>query len=294
MVTLTWDDVNLLADDLAKRWIGQDLSGVYGIPQGGSTVAVMVASRLGLNVLDEPRVACLVVDDLVDSGATGARYEGRAFDTLIRKKCSPPLVAPHSKEFEDWVVFPWEHEPSPTDAVARLIQFIGDDPNRDGLLDTPKRVTKALRELTAGYGQDAAEHLAVTFDDSSDQMVVVSGIRFTSMCEHHMLPFTGTATVAYLPNGRVVGLSKLARAVDVFARRLQVQERMTEQIADAIETSLTPLGCGVVIRGHHSCMGLRGVLKPDAVMTTSSLRGLFFTDAITRGEFLSLAHNTGG
>lgn len=287
-VTLTWQDVDHLTDQLVNRWAKQDLSGIYGIPQGGAPVAALVSSRLGLPILDHPKPACLIVDDLVDSGTTANRYGGYAFDALIRKPHSPAHLAPHATEYDDWIVFPWEKHPEPTDAVIRILQHIGEDPTRNGLQDTPKRVIKAITELTSGYAEDPATHLAVTFDDSCDQMVVVSGIRFVSMCEHHMLPFTGTASVGYLPDGNVVGLSKLARVVDVYARRLQVQERMTEQIADAIETHLHPGGAGVVIRAHHSCMGLRGVRKPDAIMTTSSLRGIFKDDPRARAEFLDL------
>lgn len=180
----------------------------------------------------------------------------------------------------------------PTDAVRVLLEHIGEDPTREGLLDTPNRVVKALTEMTSGYGVDIAATLATTFDETSDEMVVLRGVTFASMCEHHMLPFTGTATVGYVPDGRVVGLSKMARLVEAYARRLQVQERMTTQIADAMWEHLRPLGVGVVIHGHHSCMGVRGVRQPQGVMTTSSMVGIFkFSDA-TRNEFLRLANGT--
>ncbi len=288
MIKPTWAEIETECERLAARWMDKpNLSGVYGIPRGGVPVAVRVASLLDLPLMDVPDRNTLVVDDLVDSGATLARYEGLPTDALYRKPHSPSL-APGATLVDGWIEFPWEAESGPEDAVTRLIQWVGDNPNRNGLLDTPARVTRALRELLSGYEQDAGTHLSVTFDDSCDQMVVVSGIKFTSMCEHHMLPFTGTATVGYLPDQRVVGLSKLARAVDVFARRLQVQERMTEQIADAIHDHLQPQGCGVVVTAHHSCMGLRGALKPDALMTTSALRGKFL-DPTVRAEFLGFA-----
>lgn len=284
---MTWDEFDVECANLAARWADKPgLRGVYGVPRGGVPVAVRVASLLGLPIMDSPTRYTLVVDDLVDSGATLARYEGLPVDALYRKPHSPSY-APGATLVDGWIDFPWEsNETGPEDAVARLIQWVGDDPTRNGLRNTPGRVTRALRELLSGYDEDAAAHLAVTFDDNCDQMVVVSGIKFTSMCEHHMLPFTGTATVGYLPNGNVVGLSKLARTVDVFARRLQVQERLTEQVADAMDTHLAPLGCGVVITAHHSCMGLRGALKPDALMTTSALRGKFLHDPTVRSEFL--------
>jgi len=192
-------------------------------------------------------------------------------------------------------VFPWEvgtdDEHGPADAVRRLLQFVGEDPMRPGLLDTPDRVVRALAEMTSGYQLDPAEVLARQFPDDYDEMVVVRGVSFHSMCEHHMLGFSGTATVGYLPApGRgVVGLSKLARLVDLYARRLQVQERLTTQIADAIEEHLEPLGVGVLIAAHHSCMGCRGVRKPEAEMVTSALRGALREKPEARAEFLALA-----
>lgn len=177
-------------------------------------------------------------------------------------------------------------------AVRRLLWHIGEDPTRDGLAKTPGRVVRALAELTAGYSIDTDALMATTFAVNVDQLIVVSGIRLVSLCEHHLLPFTGTAVVGYLPaGGRVVGMSKIARLVDAFARRLQVQERLTEQIADTIQGQLQPLGVGVVIRAHHSCMGLRGPVQPNAMMTTSALRGALLDKAEARAEFLDLAHN---
>lgn len=178
-------------------------------------------------------------------------------------------------------------------AVEDLLAFLGEDLTRPGLVRTPTRVAKAMLELTAGYHTDVGELLGVTFPDAADQMVVVGGIRVVSLCEHHLLPFTGTAVVGYLPNGRVVGLSKIPKTVDAFARRLQVQERLTEQIADALVEHLDPLGVGVLIRAHHSCAGLRGALQPDLTMTTSAMRGVMLTKPEARAEFMALARNGG-
>lgn len=175
--------------------------------------------------------------------------------------------------------------------IEHLLRFVGDNPEREGLAKTPERVVRSMLELTSGYGVDVDKLLTTTFDSESyDQLIVVAGIRIVSLCEHHLLPFTGTATVGYIPgDGRIVGLSKLARVVDAFARRLQVQERLTEQVADALERNLKPKGAGVVIRAHHSCMGLRGPLQPNATMTTSSLRGVLLSKPEARAEFLALA-----
>lgn len=171
------------------------------------------------------------------------------------------------------------------DAIVTLLRYIGEDPGRDGLRDTPTRVAKAWREMTSGYDDDPAEILARTFDESSDEMITLRGISFYSTCEHHLLPFYGTATVGYLP-GKVVGISKLARLVECFARRLQIQERMTRQIADAIETHLDARGVGVILRAHHLCMGCRGVRQEETEMVTSAMLGTLRSDATSRSEFL--------
>jgi GTP cyclohydrolase I len=183
------------------------------------------------------------------------------------------------------LAFPAEHAAS--EAVTTILRFIGEDPSRDGLIDTPARVLKAWREMTSGYADDPAEILARTFEESSDEMVVLRGISFHSTCEHHMLPFYGEASVGYLP-GKVVGISKLARLVDCFARRLQIQERLTRQIAESVEEHLEARGVGVIIRAHHLCMGCRGVRQQTTEMVTSAMLGTLRSDAMARAEFLRL------
>lgn len=173
-------------------------------------------------------------------------------------------------------------------AVRTLITYVGEDPDREGLRDTPRRVAAAWSEMTVGYGVDIAALLAVQFTEPCDELILVTGIEFTSLCEHHVLPFTGIASVGYIPNRSIVGLSKLARLVEAFALRLQVQERMTREIAEAIETHVAPLGVGVVVRARHSCMGCRGIKKPTASMVTSSMLGVLRTNAEARAEFLAL------
>jgi GTP cyclohydrolase I len=173
--------------------------------------------------------------------------------------------------------------------VRDLLIELGENPERDGLLGTPERVTQALRFLTCGYAQDVDEVLNNTmFDVEYDEMVIVSDIDFFSLCEHHLLPFFGKVHVAYLPNKKVVGLSKIARLVEVFSRRLQVQERLTVQIADTINRKLDPLGVAVVIEAQHMCMMMRGVQKQNSRAVTSSMHGTFRTNYRTRMEFLDL------
>ncbi|HEY4642121.1 MAG TPA: GTP cyclohydrolase I FolE [Thermoanaerobaculia bacterium] len=176
---------------------------------------------------------------------------------------------------------------SAEEGIATLLRFIGEDTTRDGLIDTPARVVRAWREMTSGYGEDPGEILSRTFEESSDEMIVLRGISFYSVCEHHLLPFYGTASVGYLP-GRVVGISKLARLVNCFARRLQIQERMTRQIAASIEEHLEARGAGVVLRAHHLCMGCRGVRQEETEMVTSSMLGTLRTNPTSRAEFFRL------
>ena len=172
-------------------------------------------------------------------------------------------------------------------AVTTLIRAIGEDPSRDGLIETPRRVVKAMLELTAGYREDPAEILSKTFDESCDELIVLRGIDFYSICEHHLLPFYGSASVGYLP-GAVVGISKLARLVHCYARRLQIQERLTKQIASAIQDYLGARGTAVIIKAHHLCMGCRGVKLPGTELVTSAMLGTLREDPITRAEFLQL------
>jgi GTP cyclohydrolase I len=177
--------------------------------------------------------------------------------------------------------------------IASLLKELGEDPGRDGLKRTPGRVARAYRTFTEGYAQDPVEILnEAVFEESYDEMVVVKDIGFYSLCEHHMIPFFGRAHVAYIPNGKIVGLSKLPRMVEMFARRLQVQERLTKEIAQAIEDLLAPKGVAVVVESIHLCMMMRGVEQQNAFAITSSLRGEFQADSKTRAEFMELIRHS--
>jgi GTP cyclohydrolase IA len=185
---------------------------------------------------------------------------------------------PENKEFEE--------------LVRRELELLGEDPSREGLIRTPSRVAKSLKWMTQGYGSSAEEVVGEgIFKEEHDNMIMVRDIELYSMCEHHMLPFFGKAHVAYIPNGKIVGLSKIPRIVDVYAQRLQVQERLTEQIAEGLCRVLNPSGVGVVIEAYHLCMMMRGVQKQNSKTITSALRGAFREDPKTRDEFLRLAHN---
>ena len=195
-------------------------------------------------------------------------------------------------------------DPTPNDvtreqaeeAVRVLLRWAGEDPAREGLLDTPKRVVKAYRDWFSGYTEDPADYLKRTFKEVEgyDEMVVLRDIEFESHCEHHMAPIIGQAWVAYVPNGRVVGISKLARVVEVYAKRLQIQEKMTAQIANTLDEVLQPKGVAVVIEAAHQCMTTRGVHKPGVSMVTSRMLGVFRTDPLSRREVLSMIGTPGG
>jgi len=180
-------------------------------------------------------------------------------------------------------------------AVKTMMRYVGEDPNREGLVDTPLRVRKAYEFIYGGYKEDPAEILKkALFTTSNDEMVLVKDIEFYSTCEHHLLPIIGRVHVAYIPDGKVVGLSKIPRVVNVFARRMQIQEQLTEQIADAIMDTIAPQGVGVVIQARHMCMEMRGVEKINSTTTSSALRGLFKKDEKTRSEFFSLINSPTG
>jgi GTP cyclohydrolase IA len=175
-------------------------------------------------------------------------------------------------------------------AVREILAAVGEDPDREGLEETPARVARMYAEMFSGLHTDPRDVLQKTFTEKYNEIVLVKDIRFASMCEHHLLPFVGKAHVGYLPNGKIVGLSKVARAVELLARRPQVQERMTEDLADLVMQELNPKGVGVVVEATHSCMTIRGVRSPDSVCTTSAMRGSFITHASTRSEFLTLIY----
>jgi GTP cyclohydrolase I len=246
-----------------------------------------------------PHVAIPIADVVPDwdhpvSGATAYDIVTQldASAENVRPVTAITLSAPYQMRTpQDWDGEAEVYAPHLESLVRDQLLEIGEDPNREGLLRTPLRVAKAMDYLTRGYvtSLDEVVNNAIFDAEGADEMVLVKGVEFYSMCEHHMLPFFGKATVAYLPNEKIIGLSKIARIVDLFARRLQVQERMTNQIADAVTQILDPLGVAVIVEGKHLCMMMRGVQKQDSSMTTSAMRGTFKESARTRSEFLELA-----
>lgn len=286
-----WIELQNRAANVSRRILDLGLKDVrlYGVPRGGVPAAMLVYNCLqqqGVTVSLVERVewANVVVDDLLDSGTTRDRYianTGLPFFVLLDK--------PKEDLHATWITFPWEESDGssgPEDAVVRLLEFIGEDVHRDGLKDTPKRVIRSYAELFGGY-QQSPESVMTVFDQPYDEMVVLKGLEFQSTCEHHMLPFVGVAHIAYVPKDRVIGVSKLARLLDIYAKRLQIQERICQQVTAALDQFLEPLGSACVLDAKHMCMSCRGVRKQDSSMITSSLTGVF-REATVRAEFFSM------
>lgn len=261
--TVTWADIR----DAIKDW-DRSLK-YYGVPRGGQYIAAL------LNPVDTPEEADVICDDLIDSGKTKKEYEA---------KYAKPFVAPFVKAGQ-WLKFPWEKDGSEEiqDNILRVLEYF-DDPTREGLKETPKRYIKFMSEFLAPVDFN----MTVFDSEGMDEMIVQSNIPFYSLCEHHLAPFYGVAHVAYIPNGKIVGLSKLARTVDLFSRRFQNQERITQQIAEHLEINLNPLGVAVVIKAQHLCVAMRGIKKHDVWTTTSKMTGAFKEDQSCRNEFLNL------
>ena len=300
---LSWDECRQLAATVKSR-IELDFNTnagslkVFGVPRGGCLAAALIHSLTPVDSADE---ADLILDDLIDSGsmreAFAVSHPSVPFYALLDKRDES------SKFFGQWVEFPWEvnEVQGPEENVRRVLQYLGENPSREGLVETPKRFLKMMRELTGGYASDPKDHLAkrFTLDDEATGMsgydeVILSGpLPFVSLCEHHMAAFDGVAFIGYLPKagGRVVGLSKLARLLDGYAQRFQVQERLTVQIADAIQSELDPQGVAVVVRARHTCQCFRGV-KKDGRMVTSAMRGVFRESTAARSEVFNLIRLT--
>jgi GTP cyclohydrolase I len=266
--SLTWqwviDEVNKRFDPSLKY---------YGIPRGGQYIAAL------LNPVDTPEEADILIDDIIDSGKTMKDWQ-----TKYPDKPFVALIDDTNREPGEWIEFPWEQkgEIDIEDHVRRILQYF-DDPNREGLKDTPKRYIKFLKEFL-----NTPDFNFTVFDaEGTDEMIVQTNIPFYSLCEHHLAPFFGYAHVAYIPNDKIVGLSKLSRTVDLYAHNFQNQERITTQIAERLQTELNAKGVAVVLTAQHLCMSMRGVRKHDTWTTTSKMLGEFHDDLNTRQEFLN-------
>lgn len=287
-----YDCVNLMSGILGKTLNSHMTINLYGVPRGGIPAAYAIQAQWNMTnvdtpcvVLDTPDDAHFIVDDLIDSGRTR--------DHMLELYPNKPFVALFDKgQFDTWVIFPWERaetkDTSAEDIPIRLMQYIGEDVTRQGLRETPTRFINAWRHWGGGYKQKPEDILKV-FEDGGeqyDEMVLVNNIPVYSHCEHHLAPFFGVAHVAYIPDGRIVGLSKLSRLVDIFSRRLQVQERLTYQIANALQDALKPKGVAVSISCRHLCMESRGIQRQGSATVTQYLTGVFRDDDKARAEFM--------
>lgn len=279
-VKITWEQVleRLASYDDSDRII-------YGVPKGGMIATGFL--RKAITTYD-PKEADIILDDLIDSGATREKY----------KQMYPhiPFVGLFDKQKEnitDWLIFPWESDhPMGEDTVqqniVRILQYIGEDPSREGLLDTPNRVVRSWDELYSGYKIKPESLMTVFENKGCDEIVLLKNIEFHSSCEHHMLPFSGKAHVAYIPDKWIIGVSKLARILDIYARRLQIQETIGEQVTSALMNHLKPKGAACVIEAQHLCMKCRGVNKQESIMVTSSMKGAFMDKPAAREELMQL------
>lgn len=274
---------------------GDEEVGIYPVPRGGIPAGQAIVHEGALVgqryvIHEQPDTADVIVDDIIDSGRTRDKYKAlfphKPFEALVDKYAEYPSMAP-------WIEFPWERmsgEQGVEDNITRILEYIGEDPNREGLLETPKRVIKSYADLFSGYKEDPKHVFKVFEDDSSDEMVILRDIEFYSTCEHHMIPFYGKAHIAYIPDGKVIGLSKMARLLEIYTRRLQIQERISQQVTDTMDIHLGPLGSACVIEAKHMCMCARGVGKQNSSMITSSLSGVFRQPEV-RAEFFSLVNS---
>lgn len=264
---------------------------LYGVPRGGIPVTLLVRGileKLGCPTLltDDPSRADVIIDDIIDSGKTKEKMKEINPNALF--------VAMTEAKVDQWIVFPWEkgsENLGPEQNIVRIMQYIGEDVKREGLIETPARVIRSYEKLFGGYNKTPEDIMKTFTEGACDNMVLLKNIELYSTCEHHMLPFYGKCHIAYIPNGKVIGVSKLARLMEIYSRRMQIQERIGQQITEALEKYLQPLGSACIIEAQHFCMTSRGVEKQNSIMVTSSLTGVFEKDRDTRNELMNLIKN---
>lgn len=298
-----YDDVHAVAKQIVSA--GNSYSYIFPIPQGGIPFGLAlgreltamygrqtpVISKAEYLAGEHKHRGVLVVDDIADSGRTLLPYKENHDIAVLHLRASCDLVPNFYANFvrdTAWIEYWWENDGNDIESnIVRQLQYIGEDPNREGLRETPARVVKSWGKLFGGY-KASVEGVFKTFEEGAcDSMVILKDIEFYSTCEHHLLPFYGKAHIGYIPAGKVIGVSKLARLLEVFARRMQIQERIGEEVTTALMTHLQPKGAICILEAQHHCMTSRGVEKQDSVMVTSSIRGIF-SELNVRNEFLTL------
>lgn len=283
---ITWDEFHSLCKALDKKIDRIKYDNVFPVPKN----ALYVAEYLDLSILNDPFYITnrtLIIDDLIDSGKTLSNFPDNDKAVLFVKNNNEDKVNYYVEKKDCLIQFPWEKEDDISDSIIRQLEYIGEDPTREGLLETPNRVIKSWDKLYGGYKEKVEDILKTFHEGSCDEMVILKDISFYSTCEHHLLPFFGQVHIGYIPDKKVLGVSKLARVVEIFARRMQIQERMTAQICDSIMKWLEPKGCIVITEAQHFCMQARGVEKQKSKMITSAIRGVFKDkDSGAREEFM--------
>lgn len=289
MIRLSYEDLKEATARLAEVIPEGKYLSIYAIPRGGLYPAMRLSELLRIPLVGEALQpdSCLIVDDLEDSGRTIAPFLERGYDTAVLYSKERP-TSTYCAEIvgQEWLEFPYEQtERDEEENIVRMLETLGEDASREGLRDTPKRVMKFYREFLSPEPFNFT-----TFEgEEYDEMIIQKDIPFFSLCEHHLAPFFGSATVAYIPDGKIVGLSKLARTVEMFARRFQNQERITSQIAEKLQEELSPQGVAVTLKARHFCMEMRGIKTHDVQTITTKLSGAFRDKPEARAEFLSIA-----
>jgi GTP cyclohydrolase I len=275
----------MLASNICSK--KEKYSSLYPIMKNGLPVAERLSTILNLPIVYEIEKQSLIIDDLIDSGKTLSNFINNDKAVLFVKNNNEDKINYYVERYNGWIIFPWEKENDIEDSIIRILEYIGENPNREGLIDTPKRVVNSWKELFFGYKENPKELIKVFEDGVCDEMIILKDIEFYSMCEHHILPFFGKINVGYVPNGKVIGVSKIARLIEVYARRLQIQERLTQQIAEFLFDELQAKGVMVIIEAIHFCMIARGIKKQNSKMITSSIKGVYKKNEV-RQEFLNL------
>lgn len=279
MTNISWEEIKILCDKSSTIINFNKYDSYYGVPKNGLYIAEELKKIIDKPIVWNPDKNTLVVDDLIESGETISKYPDNDCLVLYQKgescKLKDNVVSVCKISSGEWIQFPWESEIDIESCITRQLEYLGEDPNREGLKDTPKRIRKSWNKIYGGYRENPADILKRRFTPESKYPtpIILKDIEFYSTCEHHLLPFFGKISIAYIPDKEIVGISKLARLVECFARRMQIQERLTEDIANSIFEYLHPLGVFILCEAQHFCMVARGVEKKKGVMVTSSYRG---------------------